>query len=607
MKRFKKLLAFSVACVMVIGTMNMMSFAANPVIPSSEMNDVNFDGVLEVSGLDEGDVVTFYKVLQWDGSQRSEGSYGGWIFTDDFAGVGTSMKDADGNAYADDASAVEGMIGDPDKIPFGLNSQNAGVLALKAKELTGESGSAVGADGISTLAISSDNGPGLYMALITPADANTVYNPVFVSADFETTKDPGTSSWIVDSSATYANRSAAKKSTTGTNKEAEADTDTSYDLTWLSARPGEIVKFTVDFTIPGYGDVYVSPKFDITDKLTGMKLASAPVITEPAGLTADTDYKITGAVGATQFTIKFDPAYLKTVSVPTKVVVTYEAEILDGENVNVNQEKNEIWTEYSHDPKNPTDYDVKKDVTTHYTYTIDANAIVGNTELIGVSGSEIVKVGVDAHGDPITEEKIYSKITDENYYQSPLAGASFLLHEDNNGSMGDPYKKADGSELGELKSGDDGRITITGLDAGTYWLEEIKAPNGYIRSTDPVKIEIVPEFSISTVTEYFKDGEWSETEPAEPYKTATYEVQTLLSYQVLYNGSAAATYTYDNEGTTEIKISEAEEIPTSIINTKGVELPATGGMGTTIFYVIGAVLVLGAGILLVTRRRMNVQ
>ena len=42
-----------------------------------------------------------------------------------------------------------------------------------------------------------------------------------------------------------------------------------------------------------------------------------------------------------------------------------------------------------------------------------------------------------------------------------------------------------------------------------------------------------------------------------------------------------------------------------VVNNKGTELPSTGGIGTTIFYVIGAILVLGAGILLVTRRRMN--
>ena len=44
---------------------------------------------------------------------------------------------------------------------------------------------------------------------------------------------------------------------------------------------------------------------------------------------------------------------------------------------------------------------------------------------------------------------------------------------------------------------------------------------------------------------------------------------------------------------------------TKIENNQGSVLSSTGGIGTTIFYVIGAILVLGAGILLVTRRRMN--
>ena len=52
---------------------------------------------------------------------------------------------------------------------------------------------------------------------------------------------------------------------------------------------------------------------------------------------------------------------------------------------------------------------------------------------------------------------------------------------------------------------------------------------------------------------------------------------------------------------------ESTEAPTSIVNKQGVELPATGGIGTTIFYAIGTILVLGAGILLVTRRRMEAR
>ena len=44
-----------------------------------------------------------------------------------------------------------------------------------------------------------------------------------------------------------------------------------------------------------------------------------------------------------------------------------------------------------------------------------------------------------------------------------------------------------------------------------------------------------------------------------------------------------------------------------VVNEAGAELPSTGGIGTTIFYIIGAILVVGAGVVLVTRRRMNVQ
>jgi len=49
------------------------------------------------------------------------------------------------------------------------------------------------------------------------------------------------------------------------------------------------------------------------------------------------------------------------------------------------------------------------------------------------------------------------------------------------------------------------------------------------------------------------------------------------------------------------------ERTSTVINEAGSVLPSTGGIGTTIFYIIGAILVIGAGVVLVTRRRMNVQ
>ena len=54
-------------------------------------------------------------------------------------------------------------------------------------------------------------------------------------------------------------------------------------------------------------------------------------------------------------------------------------------------------------------------------------------------------------------------------------------------------------------------------------------------------------------------------------------------------------------------LSELDAASYKVVNNKGTELPSTGGIGTTIFYVVGAMLVLGAGVLLVTRRRMSAR
>ena len=58
-------------------------------------------------------------------------------------------------------------------------------------------------------------------------------------------------------------------------------------------------------------------------------------------------------------------------------------------------------------------------------------------------------------------------------------------------------------------------------------------------------------------------------------------------------------------GLSRVDTADAQTTKISVTNLKGTELPSTGGIGTTIFYVIGAILVVGAGILLVTRRRMS--
>ena len=106
---------------------------------------------------------------------------------------------------------------------------------------------------------------------------------------------------------------------------------------------------------------------------------------------------------------------------------------------------------------------------------------------------------------------------------------------------------------------DNGVMKFTGLGEGTYTLTEVTAPNGY-NKIDPI------EFTISfnpDSKEFSSDDE-----------------------NMTYNGVSG-------------------ELEVTIVNLPGSTLPSTGGIGTTIFYVIGSALVLGTVVALVVKRRMN--
>ncbi len=152
---------------------------------------------------------------------------------------------------------------------------------------------------------------------------------------------------------------------------------------------------------------------------------------------------------------------------------------------------------------------------------------------------------------------------------APLPDASFRLYSDENceneiqlifdESKG-AYRPVKGEEKGvEMFSAKDtGIFNIIGLDAGTYYLKETTVPAGYN--------EMSPNPFVVTIK-------------------ATHEEVT--------------------EETCNVTLTEDSTMNNEIVNNQGSTLPETGGIGTTIFYIIGGILVLGAGILLITRRRMN--
>ena len=107
-----------------------------------------------------------------------------------------------------------------------------------------------------------------------------------------------------------------------------------------------------------------------------------------------------------------------------------------------------------------------------------------------------------------------------------------------------------------------GVLTFEGLGEGTYTITEIIAPEGYNLLKAPITVEIKANAT-------FEKCEW--------------------------------TVTADNEAVT----ADGTLYAFLIENKSGAELPSTGGIGTTVFYVLGGLLVVCAGVLLITKRRMN--
>ena len=124
---------------------------------------------------------------------------------------------------------------------------------------------------------------------------------------------------------------------------------------------------------------------------------------------------------------------------------------------------------------------------------------------------------------------------------------------------------------GVLVSASNGQFPVYGLDSGTYELTEIKAPKGYNLLTSPTTITITAVI----------DG----TESTGP---------ELTSVKITV-GSQADNTNYANTGI----------LPMNVVNNQGTQLPSTGGIGTTIFYIVGGLLVIGAAVVLVARRKAN--
>lgn len=235
------------------------------------------------------------------------------------------------------------------------------------------------------------------------------------------------------------------------------------------------------------------------------------------------------------------------------IIVEYTATLNKDAEIGLPGNPNKVYLEFSNNPNSGGEGDTGK--------TPEDKVIVFTYEL------DVTKVdGADA--DTKLEDAEF-KLYDEN--------GKYVIVDADGKVIGWADNEAGGSTL---KSDENGLFKVSGLDDGTYWLKETKAPDGYNLITDPIKIEI----KATTVN----DQDWTAMEGPSDALTAL-EIKVTV-------GSTTTSGT----GNTETGI-----VATDIKNNKGATLPETGGMGTTIFYVLGAILVLGAGGLLIARRRTD--
>ena len=235
------------------------------------------------------------------------------------------------------------------------------------------------------------------------------------------------------------------------------------------------------------------------------------------------------------------------------IIVEYTATLKKDAEIGLPGNPNRVYLEFSNNPNSGGEGDTgetPEDKVIVFTYELDVTKVDGKDANTKLEDAEF---------------KLYD------------ANGKYVIVDDEGKVTG----WADNEEGGStLKSGEDGLFKVIGLDDGTYWLKETKSPDGYNLITDPIKIEI----KATTVN----DQEWTAMEDPSDALTAL-EIKVTV-------GST----TTSGNGDTESGI-----VATDIENNKGATLPETGGMGTTIFYVLGAILVLGAGVLLIARRRTD--
>ena len=555
MSKIKKVLAMLLALTMVLG-MSMTTFAADAGADET-FGTADDKGRISVGGItaEDGIIVTAYQIVK--ANYANNGSFSGYEVL--YPNVDPKIELP---------VAVEGVVQKADITEkqltaiMGVINEGETLLGTTYRMLPNEDGSYV-----------ADVPVGSYLVVVSGAETK-VYSPIvasvyYVNKDGQNALEEGT---IVDIS---EEQSWIKVSDTPKVEKWILDDGkkkgNSIDI-------GDTIDYEVDVApIPYYGGDY--PVFNLVDTLDdGLTFEGTEenikVAIGDTELVLNTDYtiNISGQVITIDFVVDgYKAANPDNANDYTlngyangnnSIVVTYQVRVNDKATINQVPNTNDVVLNFTKDSKVFGEDDEDEDKVYSYTFDIDGS----------IEGSVTQRV-VNKRGETVDE-------TTDEVRGTGLAGAEFGLYTD--AECKNPYVNEETGFDGTITTDKSGQMPIRGLETGTYYLKETKAPEGYSLNTHV--------FTIVIEATYKETGD-------------KMEIGKIESWTITIDGEATSEFTV-NQGEKDEVLVTSDITGTDIPNTKLTSLPSTGGIGTTIFTIGGClIMIIAAGLFFASRRK----
>ena len=568
----------------VLLTLVMLAALAIPAMAAGETGSITINDADNVSVA--GKTFNAYKILDL----KMVGT-DGYVYT-----VPAAMKafylgrytDLTGNEGDFDAQVVAKIKDESDMFAFAA----AALAAAKAAGIT--PGTATAPDGAKSVTIN-DLPLGYYVVEDVGAAKP-------ISALILDTTNPDPSVTI------KADKPSIDKNIDGTQ---DTDEKTEGDVKYNNAAVGDKVPYKVTSKVPdmtGYTKYYfvvndtlskgLTFNNDVVIKIGSTTLAKCGHASGAAHVNCYTVTSTKNADGTTSVEIVLKNFIQYKDQVGDPITITYSATVNKDAVIGVEGNPNEVKLTYSNNPNvkddgtpsnpdKPTDQSPvgKTPESVTRTYVTDIEIIKVDPAGNRLTGAEFKLEGTKLN-TVLVRTDVYAEAEDGAYWK--LKDGSYTTDDpDTEGMDKNKYestttkysKTVETTTIEKAENvtytgtvGADGVLRFEGLSAGTYTITEIKAPAGYNLLKDPITVTI--GFTAPAADATSTDCTW--------------------------------TYTW-NSGAQNDGIVSGNSNTVTVTNQTGTGLPSTGGMGTTIFYVVGSILVVGAAVLLITKKRMGAE